>query len=81
MEESIDVEYMGRTARFIGDHGLSEFRAFATTMKWLKPRSDEVIPKEVRDEWIAVVNKYFQNSKVRVFFVNDDGEDYSCKYF
>ena len=48
-------------------------------MKWWKPRSDEVIPKEVRDEWIALVNKYYQNSKFRVFFVNDEGEDYTLK--
>ncbi len=71
----VDIERNGRKARFFGDLGLVGFRAFANTMKWISPKSDEQISPEERNEWMKAVNNHFANIKDRVFFVDDKGNE------
>ena len=73
----IDVEYKNRIARFYGELGLIGFRADATSMRWLSPRSDDVISKQERDKWIALVSQYYGDVKDRVYFVDDKGQEYN----
>lgn len=74
----IDVEYKNRIARFYGELGIVGFKADATSMRWLSPRSDDVISKQERDKWISLVSQYYGNAKNRVYFVDDQGQEYHC---
>lgn len=75
-KESVNIDYNGREARFLGDIVHGGFRAFANTMKWVLPHSKQEPATETEKyEVMMAVTLHFKGVKDRIFFVDDKGDE------
>ncbi len=73
----IDIEYNGRTARFLGELCIDGFTAIADTMRWLPPYENFPVTEQECISLMKAVNEELKYNQNKVFFVNKNFDDIS----
>mgnify|MGYP000118704475 CR=1 FL=1 len=70
----IDIEYEGNIARFDGEMCTDGFYANTNAISWIKYQGN--VDKFELSKLINAVQEYNKNNKFKIYFVNDDGNEY-----